>query len=73
MVSSMTITCSGRGNCSRSSCSKAFETRSWGQMTDFLDRNLNSDDFVISLATSCLNSLILNLNNTENLVIIASN
>ena len=47
----MTITCSDRGNCFHSSCSKAFETRNLEQMTDQLDRSLNSDDFVISLET----------------------
>lgn len=47
----MTITCSDRGNCFHNSCSKAFEIRNWEQMIDQLDRNLNSDDFVISLET----------------------
>ena len=69
----MTITSSDPGNCFHSSCSEAFETRNWERMTGFLDRNLNSDDFVISLKTQCLNSQILNLNDRKNLVIIASN
>ena len=50
-VSSMTITYFDLSNCFHSSCFKAFRTRNLVPMTGFLDRNLNFDDFTISLET----------------------
>ena len=55
----------GRGNYSHNSCSKVFAIGNQVLLTDYQDKSLNSGDYVISLATQCLNSLILNLNNSE--------
>ena len=47
----MSAACSSLGSCYRSSCSGASTAGSWEQLTNYLGRSLNSDDFVISLAT----------------------